>query len=299
MRYKGWLIYNGGLLTKKFIELNEWYVESAKKLAIDLLPIANSELFCQIEEGKVTLEPQLTRPDFVLFLDKDIQLARQLESLGLQVFNSANTIEVCDNKLLMHQQLAQAELPQPLTIFAPMLFSHVKEPNPAFLDHVEEKLGYPLIAKEGFGSFGEQVYMVDDRHQLEAIARKLLHKPHLFQAYIKSSHGQDIRVHVVGDRVVASMKRVSELDFRANVTRGGKMFKIEPNDAFSELAIAASKAVGADFSGVDLLIGPNDEPIICEVNSNAHIKNIYQATSIDVSDYIFEHILTTLKSHSS
>lgn len=295
MKKLGWLIYNGGLMTEKFIEIHDWYIKTAKSLHIDLKPLANSELFSQIENGQFKLAPELEWPDFVLYLDKDIHLAKQLEMLGIPVFNSAETIAICDNKITMHQQLAMAQLPQPLTIFAPMLFSQVETPEPSFLDHIEKNLAYPLIVKEAYGSFGEQVYLIQNRIELEAIATKLLHRPHLFQKYIQSSHGKDMRLHVVGDQVVASMKRVSKTDFRANVTSGGEMFAAEPSEAFIELAIAASKAVGADFSGVDLLFDQHDEPIICEVNSNAHIKSIYQATSIDVTEAIFKHILDRLK----
>ena len=298
MQKSGWLIYNGGLITDKFIDIHNWYVRTAKSLQIDLKPVANNQLMSQIKNGKFELASELNKPDFVLYLDKDIHLAKQLENIGIPVFNSAETIAICDNKITMHQQLATADLPQPLTIFAPMLFSHVATPEPKFLNHIEKTLAYPLIVKEAYGSFGEQVYLVHDRLELEEISAKLIHRPHLFQKYIHSSHGKDMRLHVVGDQVVASMKRVSKNDFRANVTSGGEMFAAKPSEAFVELAIAASKAVGADFSGVDLLFDQNDEPIICEVNSNAHIKSIYQATSIDVTEAIFKHILDRLKGRS-
>lgn len=298
MKYRGWLIYNGGMTTPKFIEIHEWYLKTAKKFQIDLIALANSELFIGVEHGQLKLDSKLTRPDFVLYLDKDIRLTEHLAELGIPVFNSPETIAICDDKIQMHQQLAKANLPQPLTIFAPMLFSQKQEPEHQFLNYVEKSLSYPLIIKEAYGSFGQQVYLIESRKQLEEKARELIHRPHLFQKYIRSSHGKDIRLHVVGDRVVASMKRVSKNDFRANVTNGGEMFAIEPKQEFIDLAIAASLAVGADFSGVDLLYDQNDQPLICEVNSNAHIKNIYQCTSIDVSVFIFQHILNKIKGYS-
>ena len=91
--------------------------------------------------------------------------------------------------------------------------------------------------------------------------------------------------------MVAAMMRVSETDFRANVTNGGIMRPFEPSPAFSAMAIAASEQVGADFSGVDLLFGEDGNPVLCEINSNAHIKNIYDCTGIDVTEAIFDHII--------
>ncbi|WP_440894729.1 ATP-grasp domain-containing protein [Amphibacillus sp. Q70] len=298
MKYRGWLIYNAGMLTPKFIEIHEWYLKTAKEYQIDLISLSNSEVFIGVENGQFKLESKLTRPDFVLYLDKDTQLAKHLSELGIPVFNSPETIAICDDKNQMHQRLAKAKLPQPLTIFAPMLFSQKKEPDDQFLNYVEKSLSYPLIIKEAYGSFGQQVYLIENRKQLQDKAQELIHRPHLFQKYIRSSHGKDIRLHVVGDRVVASMKRVSKNDFRANVTNGGEMFAVDPHQEFIDLAIAASLAVGADFSGVDLLYDEDDQPLICEVNSNAHIKNIYQCTSIDVSAFIFRHILDKLKGYS-
>src|SRR5699024_10643134 len=86
-----------------------------------------------------------------------------------------------------------------------------------------------------------------------------------------------------GDQVITAMQRTSENDFRANVTSGGKMEPYEPNESQKRLAIEATKAIGADFAGVDLLFGENDQPIVCEINSNAHIRNLLDCTGVNVA----------------
>src|SRR5699024_10382671 len=111
---------------------------------------------------------------------------------------------------------------------------------------------------------------------------------------ISSSYGKDMRLQVVGDQVVASMLRRSSNDFRANVTAGGSMEPYNPTNIEQELAIAATKAIGADFAGVDLLFGPNGYPIISEVNSNAHIRNLFDCTNINVADFIIDYIIQEL-----
>jgi RimK family alpha-L-glutamate ligase len=124
---------------------------------------------------------------------------------------------------------------------------------------------------------------------------QLKHKPHVYQEFIQSSFGKDIRLHVVGDEVVATMMRKSEIDFRANVTNGGKMYQYTPTEEQAALAVKSAKLLGADFAGVDLLFGENDEPIICEVNSNAHMKNILSCTGVDVSEFIMDYIYKDLE----
>ncbi len=295
MNTYGWLIYNGGLKTPKYMELNELYAAAALKLGIQLELIANDELYSCIENGKAMLKTasSLQNPKFILFLDKDIRLAKQLEKLGYKLFNSREVIENCDDKMLTAQILAGHGIRMPKTFFCPLYFNGTGtgKPHSSFTSTVEKELGYPLVIKEAFGSFGAQVYLVHNREELVAKQKELIYTPHLYQEFIKSSLGRDVRIYVVGDQVVASMYRHSDIDFRANISNGGKATPYTPNEAFCQMAIEATKALGADFTGVDLMFGENEEPILCEVNSNAHIKNIYDCTGIDVAEFIFKHIL--------
>lgn len=292
MNKKGWLIYNGGLISKKFLEINHMYISAAAKKGIELQPVKNNEIYSFVMDNSLHVKKDgLFQPDFILFLDKDIRLAKQLEGLGYQLFNNANAIEICDDKIATFQTLANKRIRMPKTLFSPMMFPGTIDPNDQFIDRVEKEFDYPVVIKEAYGSFGEQVYLVKNREELVVKRHELLYRPHLYQQFISSSTGKDARLYVVGDQVVASMLRFNEKDFRANVTNGGMMQKFDPPQTFKGLAIKASQAVGADFSGVDLLFGDNDEPIICEVNSNAHIKNVFDCTGIDVSEYIFDYIL--------
>ena len=277
------------------MELNELYAKAALKLNIHLDLVANDEIYSCIEKNEAVLKypDSLKSPSFILFLDKDIRLAKQLEKLGYAVFNSSQVIENCDDKMLTFQVLANKGIKMPKTLFAPMYFPHTGtgEPHLRFTLTLEKELGYPMVIKEAFGSFGAQVYLVHNRQELIAKQKQLIYTPHLYQEFIQTSNGRDVRIYVVGDKVVASMYRHSETDFRANISNGGAMKPYTPNEAFCQMAIAATKALGADFTGIDLPFGENDEPILCEVNSNAHIKNIYDCTGIDVAESIFKHIL--------
>jgi len=163
-------------------------------------------------------------------------------------------------------------------------FSHLD-----FLDQVES-LGFPMVVKEAYGSFGQQVYLVNDKKELRDLVESLSTSQLIFQEYIETSKGKDLRLQVVGDQVVAAMYRYSHRDFRANVSAGGQMRAHTPTKEESQLAIQAVKALGGDFAGVDLLFGPEGQMLVCEVNSNAHFKNLLDCTGVHTEEKILAYI---------
>lgn len=140
-----------------------------------------------------------------------------------------------------------------------------------------------------------KVYLIETAEQFFEKVDRLRGVDFVFQQFIASSKGRDIRVNTIGNEVVAAMYRHSETDFRANITNGGTAEKVTLTDTQHDIAIRAARAVGADFAGVDLLFGENDEPIVCEVNAASHIRNIYNVTGINVGDQFVAHILRTLE----
>src|SRR5699024_1045177 len=127
-----------------------------------------------------------TLPDYVVFTDKDIYLAKQIELLGVPVFNSAETIEISDDKIKTYQYVSKQQLPIPKTIVAPKTFGIHSTLSDSFIDEVIEELGFPLVMKEAFGSFGEQVYLIHHRRELENYIEKLSKVPYLFQQFIET-----------------------------------------------------------------------------------------------------------------
>lgn len=281
---KGYLITNHYLVSEKYQKLNSLLCESAEKAGIELLVKTNAQILSEITVGGKT---ECENVDFVLFWDKDITLCRMFEEMGIKVFNSSAAIAACDNKGLTHAILSKSGIPMPKTVIAPLSFA--KEDMSDFAEKAVENLGLPLIIKESYGSFGFQVYKAKSLHDAIEIANMISPNPMIFQEYIASSEGRDVRLNVVGNSVVAAMERYNESDFRANVTNGGKMRAYTPSERECEIAVKACKELGLDFAGVDLLFG-EDGPLLCEVNSNAHIKNILDCTHINVADAIMEYI---------
>lgn len=287
----GLLVVNAFLRSSKFDELYEILRHAARRCGMALSVHTNAEL------GSVVDDPAWSANDFdfVLFWDKDIALATQLTQRGLPVFNSAESILRCDDKALTYLTLKQAGLPMPRTILAPKTYPAFGYPTTDFVDAAADVLGLPLVLKECFGSFGQQVYLFEDREALRAKVLSLAGTPLLFQAMVTESRGRDVRVNVVGGRVVASILRQSHNgDFRSNLTLGGSMQAYAPTEAEAQLAIRAVAVLGLTFAGVDILFGKTG-PLICEVNSNAHFKTTLTCTGVNMAEELLAEIAATVE----
>lgn len=265
----GFLAVNHYLSGEKFSKLHSHLISSAEKMNIDLRLRTNFELLFDEEN-----------PDFVLFWDKDINCAKMLENRKIPVFNSSLSIGLCDDKMKTYLAL-EGKVKQPKTIPAPLSFFDTDYTE--FVEKAGEVLGFPLVFKECFGSFGEQVHLCNS---VTDVMKYVNGKPFLLQEYIECG-GEDMRLEVVGNRVVAAMKRKNENDFRSNITNGGIAFEYTPSEDEKALAVMACRELGLTFGGVDIMNGDT----ICEVNSNAHIINIMHATGVDIAPLIFEEIM--------
>ena len=284
--YKGLMVVNAFLHTTKFDDLYHTLLDAAQQCGMALDAATNAELSLAVCTGK--LVP--SHYDLVLFWDKDGQLAMQLENMGMRVFNSAQSILWCDDKALTYLKLAPHGIPMPRTILAPKTFPNIGYTDLSFVDDVADALGFPIVLKECFGSFGQQVYLLHDIVSLRQKVRELAGTPLLFQELITESFGHDIRINVVGGRVAASMlRRSTDGDFRSNLTRGGAMESYTPTGAEAALAIRAARLLELEFAGVDILFGKNG-PVLCEVNSNAHFKTTLQCTGVNMAVEIMRHI---------
>ncbi len=290
MKY-GWLICNGSLNGNKYQDLHQMYVTSALKNNIKLDIVFNHELNVTIINQKVKVVHDYPQPDFILFLDKDVYLAKALEESGYRLFNKAKVIEICDSKIKTHLYLK--DIPSPKTVCSPHIFFNDLSQYSSFNNHLKQQLNYPMVVKEEYGSFGQQVYLVHNDEELASLQQKLGTKSHLYQEYIEESSGCDIRIQMVSDKIVACVKRSSNNDFRSNATLGGKMENIQPDKTYLNLAKEIQKQLQADFCGIDLLI-TKDGPIFCEVNSNAHVKNLYETTGVNTCDEIMRYIYASL-----
>lgn len=293
----GFLIYNGFWNPTGPPDVIRRLQQAGERAGLPLTPLPNTAFTADFAGGTIVVrrvdEPArepLKAADFALFWDKDVRLARAMEAAGMRLYNPADGVAVCDDKAATHLALARHGLPMPRTVVAPMTYLHMDAgPSEAFYRAAEEQLGYPLVLKECFGSLGGQVYLVRDSGQLRRLADTLAARPFILQEYIPPG-GEDFRLYMVGDRVVAAMRRVNPADFRANIGSGGHGQAYVPTQEETALAQEACRILEVPIAGVDILHTPEGKPLLCEVNSSAQLAGITACTGVDVAGEIVSFV---------
>ncbi|MGB1090786.1 MAG: 30S ribosomal protein S6--L-glutamate ligase [Oceanobacter sp.] len=214
---------------------------------------------------------------------------RQFEMMGVYPLNESVAISRSRDKLRSCQLMSRKGIGMPVTGFA-----HSPDDIP---DLVQMVGGAPLVIKLLEGTQGIGVVLAETRKAAESVIEAFmgLKANIMVQEYIKEAAGADIRCFVVGDRVVAAMKRqAAEGEFRSNLHRGGSatVVKISPEERAT--AVKAAKTMGLNVAGVDILRSDNG-PMVMEVNSSPGIQGIENATGIDVAGRIIQFIEKTAR----
>jgi ribosomal protein S6--L-glutamate ligase len=211
-------------------------------------------------------------------------VVRQFEMMRVYSVNESVAISRSRDKLRSLQLLSRKGIGLPVTVFA-----H-KTSNAE--DIIKLAGGAPVVIKLLEGTQGIGVVLGETPKAAESIIQAFggVNTNILVQEYIEEAKGEDIRCLVIGDRVVASMKRSGrEGDFRSNLHRGGSAKPIKITAQERTTAIGAAKAMGLNVCGVDMLRS-NHGPVVMEVNSSPGLEGVEQATGVDVAGKIIEFI---------
>ena len=211
-------------------------------------------------------------------------VVRQFEQMDVYTPNTANGISNARDKLRATQILSRHNIEMPPTAFV----RNRADVRPA----IEQVGGAPVIIKLLEGTQGIGVILAPDAKLAEAII-ETLHSTNqnvLIQHFVAESRGRDIRALVVGDRVVAAMRRTAKGDeFRSNVHRGGSVEPVELTPEYERAAVRSAQIMGLKIAGVDMLEG-DDGPLVMEVNSSPGLQGIEEATRLDVAGAIIDHV---------
>ncbi len=160
------------------------------------------------------------------------------------------------------------------------------------LPAIERVGGAPVVIKLIEGTQGIGVLLADSIKQAESIIELLQSQKQnvLIQKFVAESKGKDIRAFVVGDRVVAAMRRVAQgQEFRSNVHRGGIAEPVELDEQYRETAVRCTQIMGLSVAGVDMLEG-KDGPQVMEVNSSPGLEGIETSTGLDIAGAVIDYI---------
>ena len=213
-----------------------------------------------------------------------LTILRQFQAAGITTLNHSNGIAASRDKLRALQRFASSELPIPRTAYAR---------GAEDLHHCIETVGgTPVVLKLLEGTQGVGVMRCDTVASAESVIDVLarLHQPIIVQEYIAESESSDIRAIVVGNKVVAAMRRTGKSDdFRSNIHRGGTGEKIDLEPDIERICIDACRTLGLKFAGVDLLES-NRGPLLMEVNSSPGLEGIERATGVDIANEVIGEI---------
>jgi len=288
---KLWML--GNRITTETYE-RERFIEEADKYGIDFTVVFADEI--DLIVSRDDRKSIRFRNDIVALPDSllartgsgtgyfNLSVIRQFERLNVPTLPNSSSIEASKDKMYANQILAQAGLPIPKTMLTRF---------PCKAELVEKVAGFPCVLKVVTGSHGAGVYLCENAKQFEDLSELISSldgkTSMIIQEYIKFSEGRDLRVIVVGGRVIGAMQRTStDGSFKANISRGGKGEPYDVDDEMEMLAIQVAKVLDLDVAGVDLLFH-NDGYRICEANSSPGFKGFEQALGINIPQKIFDY----------
>lgn len=211
-------------------------------------------------------------------------VVRQFEQMDVYTPNTASAIAASRDKLRSFQILSRYDIGIPKSTFV-----RDRKDVPAAIRRVG---GAPVVIKLIEGTQGIGVILAPDASVAEAIVETLQSAEQnvLLQQFIAESKGQDVRAFVIGDRVVAAMRRTAQAgEFRSNLHRGGTLEPVDLDPAAERIAVRAAQILGLNVAGVDLLESDNG-PLVVEVNSSPGLQGIEAATGLDVAGAIIDYM---------
>ncbi len=228
------------------------------------------------------LDVVISRPNFIEEPSLRSYAIQLLVDAGYKVLNHKPSMGWAKNKLTQHVLFHEHNLPCPHWAIAR---------DASQVSKLAEQISYPVILKVAFGTHGKGIFYAENKETLDPIAEYLTIRdgnPLIVEEFIKEADRKDLRVFVLGGKVVSAMERSApEGDVRANTSTGGTGSKTKLTQAEIDLAERTAQAFELDIAGVDL-IRSNRGPLVLEINSNPGFKELEAATGDDIAKTIIE-----------
>jgi ribosomal protein S6--L-glutamate ligase len=222
----------------------------------------------------------------IIGIDYALLVAHQLEFMGKPMLNSSRSLDYTKNKFLSLQILAKSGIPVPPTLMTR---------SPATVkDAIKQLGGLPVVLKLFRGSQGKGVMLGENIASVDSILTAVwaIGFDIILQKYLKETRGEDIRVLVMNNQVIATMKRTpAKNDFRSNIHQGGSIKKVVITEAEKQMALNATRALGLKLAGIDLM-RTRTGPLVLEVNASPGFEGMEKITGINIARKIINFATT-------
>lgn len=258
----GWIIYN-----KEDVEKNEnyigWYINKFKENNIELSLVYTDEINYN------------SLPYFAIVRAIRPDITRKLENLGVKCFNNGFVSEICNDKALTYKFVSDNGIE-----ILPTYYN---------VDYVKD---YPVVIKPKDSHGGDRVNIAESYNELMTLMPLYEGDNYVIQA-VATDKGKDVRVYVIGDKIITSMLRVSDKDFRSNFCLGGSASVYNLTDEEVEKVNKVIKLFDFDFVGIDFVFN-NGEMVFNEIEDVVGSRMIYTYTNIDIVTLYIKYILQKL-----
>lgn len=274
-----------GYIIEKYNKMTNAYtcnrlVDEAANLGIDLKIVGIHDTIIS-ENGLVNNGLKLEKRDFVINRYKWGKVKDEINFLATRSYNPLDTYNIYINKYEQVKRLRSNEFLVPKYLLGTALLRY---------EDIVQILGTPFVAKGLESSMGEQISLIENAEDLKNLSVTYgTEKEWLFEEFITTSFGKDMRFYSIRGEVIACMQRKSQGDFRANVALGASVEPFEITPQIRQIAKDIYNQTGLDFLGIDLLFG-EDKPYFCEINVMPGIEGIETASGVNVAKRIMETV---------
>ncbi len=228
------------------------------------------------------LDVIISRPNFIEEPTLRTYASQMLTAAGYKIINASPSFASAKNKITQHMIFAEHNLPCPR-------WGVCRRPDDAL--KIAQDIGFPVILKVAFGTHGKGVFFTPDAQTLQPIAEYLAIRdgnPMIVEEYIQEAQNKDLRIFILGGRVLAAMERTAPTgDVRANTSNGGTGSVTVLTQEEQDLAVHVAKIFDLEIAGVDIIRSARG-PLLLEVNANPGFKELERVTGQDIAGAIIE-----------
>ena len=234
------------------------------------LELLNNEVFSlkYVDEEKLLEYVSTNKVDFVIYRGRNYLLLEELANKGIKTFNNALTNKTANDKYLTYELLKENDL--------------------TYIETYLEPKSFPCITKSVSGHGGQEVFFVKTIEEVNQIKTEHPNLKFIFQEFLENNG--DVRIYVLNQKVIVSIKRKSQVDYRNNYSLGGEVTLFEPSREMVKSAIKVASLLTADFIGVDFLLTKEGYKII-EIEDPVGSRMVYKLKpELDIIKQYVEHI---------